>query len=226
MKKKWKYVGAVLLIAALVAVGLVYALPQSGETGKQHGRNCLDQLTEEQREALDQLIQELRETGATREEIREAVQQYMEELGIDIEDCRGTMEGFGRRGPMGGFNQLTEEQREALNQKIEELREAGATPEEIREAVQQYTEELGIDIEPFGIGEGFGHRGLYGCYDQLTEEQREALDQLIQELRDAGATREEIREAVQQFLEEQGIDTESCGGMGGPGHGTRSKGDS
>jgi small-conductance mechanosensitive channel len=32
---------------------------------------------------------------------------------------------------------------------------------------------------------------------------------LIQELRDSGATREEIREAVMQFLEEQGIEIQT-----------------
>ena len=64
-------------------------------------------------------------------------------------------------------------------------------------------------------GEGRGPMG--GCIgDQLTEEQKEALSQLIQDLKDAGATPEEIQKAIQQFLEEQGVDTENCQGTMGP----------
>ena len=70
----------------------------------------------------------------------------------------------------------------------------------------QFLEEQGIDTE--GLDMPFHGRGMKGppFADQLTEEQQEALHQLIQELRDSGATREEIREAVVQFLEEQGIE--------------------
>ncbi len=65
----------------------------------------------------------------------------------------------------------------------------------------------------------------HGCFDQLTEEQREALMQKIQELKDAGATHEEIQEATQQFMEELGIDMDACE-MKGPGHGSESEGGS
>ena len=220
MTQMKKYVGILLLVIALLAVGIVSALSQKQGTGeRQRGfpGGCLDQLTEEQREALNQIIEELRDAGATHEEIREAIQQFLEEQGIDTEECL-EMKGPGEPGErrfMGCFDQLTEEQREALNQIIEELRDAGATPEEIREAVQQFLEEQGIDTGNWQGMKGHGQRGFpRGCLDQLTEEQREALNQIIEELRDSGATPEEIREAVQQFLEEQGIDTEECFGAG------------
>ncbi len=230
MMKNKKWIGASLLVIALIAAGIVSAFTLADETTQRPRKDsagCLDQLTEEQREALDQMIQELKDAGATHEEIQEAVQQYLEEQGINMEDCRGTMEGFGHRGPMGGCSdQLTEEQREALDQMIQEMKDAGATHEEIQEAVQQYLEEQGISIDADSFGmEGFGHKGpMGGCLDQLTEEQREALDQMIQEMKDAGATPEEIQEAVQQYLEELGIDTEQCGGMRGPGQRTQSEG--
>ena len=156
-----------MLIVALVATGVVLAFPQENETGGQHKYGghggCFDQLTEEQREALTQMIQELRDAGAAREEIKEAIEQFMEELGINIEDCRGPMDGFGRKdkGPTGGcFDQLTEEQREALTQMIQDLRDAGAAREEIREAIEQFMEELGINMEDCrGMK---GHRGQSG----------------------------------------------------------------
>lgn len=62
-----------------------------------------------------------------------------------------------------------------------------------------------------GFGPDHGPRGCAGgCWDQLTDEQKEALEQLVQEMNDSGASPEEIRDAVNQYLEEQGIDTENC----------------
>jgi hypothetical protein len=90
--------------------------------------------------------------------------------------------------------------------------------------MQQFMEELGINIEDCGM-KGFGQNGRGGCFDQLTEEQREAVKQKIQELKDAGATPGEIKEAMQQFMEELGINMEDCG-MKGHGHGTESEGGS
>jgi len=102
MKKNRKWIGASLLIVALVATGVVLAFPQENETGGRHKYGghggCFDQLTEEQREALTQMIQDLRDAGAAREEIREAIEQFMEELGINMEDCRGMK---GHRGQSG-----------------------------------------------------------------------------------------------------------------------------
>jgi coenzyme F420-reducing hydrogenase alpha subunit len=112
--------------------------------------------------------------------------------------------------PGGCLGQLTEEQREELNQRIQET-------------IQEYLEEQGIDIEECEMtGPGPGHPG--GCLDQLTEEQREELNQLMQELKEEGATPEEIRDAVQEFLEEHGIDTENCDFRGMGGHKGRGQG--
>ena len=222
MNRKW--IG-VSLVVALLAAGIVSAFILADETNKEwknHG--CFDQLTEEQREAAKQKMQELQDAGATHEEIREAMQQFMEELGIDTKECgmKG-QKGFGQKGFGGCHDQLTEEQREAAKQKIQELQDAGATDEEIREAMQQFMEELGINTEECGMR--VGQKGMGGCFDQLTEEQREAALQKIQELKDAGATPEEIKEAMHQFMEELGINMDDCG-MKGHGHGTESEGGS
>jgi len=44
------------------------------------------------------MIQDLRDAGAAREEIKEAIEQFMEELGINMEDCRGMKEDRGQSG--------------------------------------------------------------------------------------------------------------------------------
>ncbi len=114
-------------------------------------------------------------------------------------------------------DKLTEEQKEALSQLVQELTDAGATPEEIQKAIQQFLEEQGIDAEDCEKSRNRHREYVNDCIaDQLTEEQKEALSQLIQDLRDAGATPEEIQKAIQQFLEEQGIDTEKCQQKVGP----------
>ena len=81
-----------ILIGVGLVVSMVSAFPQAnGDIQGNSGSGCppgppfADQLTEEQQEALHQLIQELRDSGATREEIREAVVQFLEEQGIEIQ---------------------------------------------------------------------------------------------------------------------------------------------
>ena len=65
------------------------------------------------------------------------------------------------------MSQLTEEQREIFSQRmqeIKELREAGASQEEMREAKLQLMEELGIDIDetPCGMMNGIGKEFMKG----------------------------------------------------------------
>jgi predicted transcriptional regulator YheO len=86
MKKNIGYIVVCLMIGLGLVVSIVSAFPQASN-GENGNSRCpfADQLTEEQQEALQQLIQELRDSGATREEIREAVMQFLEEQGIEIQ---------------------------------------------------------------------------------------------------------------------------------------------
>ncbi|MGC1119789.1 MAG: hypothetical protein WBA22_01745 [Candidatus Methanofastidiosia archaeon] len=68
--------------------------------------------------------------------------------------------------------------------------------------------------QSYGCRLGEGHCAV-GIGDRLTEKQRDELSRIVQELMDAGATRQEIQEAIQQALEEQGIDRENCQGTPG-----------
>lgn len=97
MEKNRNLIAASLLIVALIVMGAVSVFSQTDERGKGHRvyAGCSDQLTEEQRELLSQKMQELRDSGATREEMREAMQQLLDEWGIDTENC-GMMRTKGR----------------------------------------------------------------------------------------------------------------------------------
>ena len=112
----------------------------------------------------------------------------------------------GQHGFRGFLSNLTDEQRQAVHEKIKEMRSQDATRAEIRAAVAEMLEGYGIEMPegwpgPFGFGHGQG--GF--CHD-LTEEQREAVRDRVKEMRSQGATREEIRAAVAEMLEEYDIE--------------------
>ena len=96
------------------------------------------------------------------------------------------------------LGELTDAQKEELKQTIEDMKEAGATHEEIKEAVDAKLDAWGIEVPE-------NPRGGY-LRDQLTDEQKEELSEKMQELRESGASREEIIEAKLKLLEEFGID--------------------
>ena len=95
--------------------------------------------------------------------------------------------------------ELTAEQRDAIKSKVTELKAAEAKPEEIRQAVGQMLQGFGIDPT---------QRKSQGRkpFDQLTEEQKSQIDGKVKELRQAGATRQEIREQVNGMLEGFGLE--------------------
>lgn len=105
--------------------------------------------------------------------------------------------GRGFRGPGAG---LTDDQRTAIREKVQELRDNGATREEIRTEVGTMLEDWGIEV-PERTGERSGRSD--GPFADLSEEQRAAIRETIKTMREDGATREEIRTAV---LQEHGIE--------------------
>ena len=121
---------------------------------------------------------------------------------------------FGGHEGKGFMSNLTQEQREAVHEKVKEMKDQGATREEILAVVIEMLEGYGIEVPedwpgPFGPGHGRG-----GFWKDLTKEQREAVHEKIKELRDQGATREEIRAAVAQMLEGYGIELPEKWGEG------------
>ena len=162
------------------------------------------QLTDEQREQLHTTVQGLREQDATPEEIHDAVAALFQEWGIDMP------ENFPGRMGQNGFNcpRLTDEQREQLHATVQDLRDKDATREEIRAAVDALFDEWGIERPQHDPG----HKGP-AWMQNLTQEQRQSIRDLIHQMREDGASRQEIHDAVQKQLQEWGVDGDD-GGQG------------
>jgi len=198
-----------LFFALLVASPWNEALSQRG--GGHHGKGFLSNLTDEQREAVQEKMEEMREQGATPEEVHTAVVEMLKGYGIEVpEDWKGLhgRGGFGP-GPGGFWKDLTDEQRQAVHEKIKELRGQSATAEEIHTAVAEMLKGYGIEVPedwkgPHGRG-GFDP-GPGGFWKDLTEKQRQAVHEKIKEMKDQGATREEIHAAVTEIIESYGIE--------------------
>ena len=213
------------------------------------------QLTDEQRQKVVTTMREMREAGKTPEEIRAAVDELYKQWGIERGEGAPRWQG-GERGerPGGmfpGMAQLTEEQRRQVMAKMQEMREAGKTPEEIRTAIGEMLKGWGIEL---GAGRGEGARGgrgpqggegaprwqggergerpggMFPGMAQLTEEQRRQVMAKMQEMGEAGKSREEIRAAIGEMLKGWGIELgagrgEGAGGGRGPqgGEGQRNR---
>jgi DNA-binding transcriptional regulator YhcF (GntR family) len=110
------------------------------------------------------------------------------------------------------FGNLSDEQRQAVHEKISEMKDSGASREEIHAAVRGMLEGWGVAIPDRPEGRRSrdareGERPRHARFNgQLTEEQREAVHAKVMEMNKAGASREEIREAVHGMLNQWGID--------------------
>jgi len=99
---------------------------------------------------------------------------------------------------------LTDVQKEEIQQLVQSMKDAGASQEDIMSAVNAKLAEWGIEVPE--------HQGPRNppWMQNLTDDQKEQIQQLIDEMRENGANREEIREAIVQQLEEWGIEIPEC----------------
>jgi DNA-binding transcriptional MerR regulator len=126
----------------------------------------------------------------------------------------GTLQAFGPHGHGGRFlcgvrDQLTEEQLDEVNALIDGMREEGASPCEIHEAVRETVEGYGIEMPEPPEHAPF----LVHVLERLDEEQRAEVRDTIDRMRDEGAAPCEIHEAVRELLDEYGVELPM-----GPGH--------
>jgi hypothetical protein len=104
----------------------------------------------------------------------------------------------------GCWTNLTDQQREAVREKRQQMREQGATREEIHTAVGEMLQGYGIQLpENWYEGRGGAHRHFLSS---LTDEQREAVRDRIEQMRDQNATREEIHAVGAEMLKDYGIE--------------------
>ena len=189
--------------------------------GGHHGPGFWKGLTDEQKKAISEKIKEMRSQGATHEEIHDAVAEMLKGYGIEVpEDWEGP-HGLGCLGPGGFWKDLTKEQRETIQEKIEEMRNQGDSREETHAAVAELLKGYGIEVPEDSVGPhgpGCLGPGPGGFWKDLTKEQRKAVQEKIKEMRSQGANREEIHTAVAEMLKGYGIEVpEESVGPHGPG---------
>ncbi len=174
--------------------------------------NYMDQLTAEQRETIKNTVRDLHDSGESPEIIHEKVKEMLKEYGLDVPDDATLFPPMREHRPgrfMGRhFKDLNEEQRSALKEKVDQLHEQGASRKEIHAEVQKMFKEFGVDVpsdslQRMGRGEGFPH-GFPGI--DLNEEQRMAIREKVESMRENKAGREEIHAAVTEMLKGYGIE--------------------
>ncbi len=200
-----KFITRACIMAVVLFIGVTASMNDpvwaQGRFGGHDGKGFFSSLTDQQRAAVQEKREEMRSQGATREEIHAAVAEMLKGYGIELPENRGEGRGDGHKG---FFKGLTDQQREAVHEKIQQMRDEGAGPEEIHAATAEMLKGYGIELPencpgPMGPGKlGFGAN--------LTDEQREAIRLKTEEMRDQGATREEIGAAVAEMLKGYGVD--------------------
>ena len=93
---------------------------------------------------------------------------------------------------------LTEEQHTAIQAKVQEMKDAGASIEDIHTAQAELLAGYGIAVEegtPWRMGRGSLWTGV-----QLTDEQQTAIQAEVDGLKDEGATRDAIKAATEELL--------------------------
>ena len=133
-----------------------------------------------QKEEAHGLAKKMKNQGASREEIRNALKE------AGIEKPRGK-----RQGPM---SQLDQEQRREFRQKLKSLRESGASPEAISQAMTEGYTTAGIEL-PKNFYQRINKRE-----QNWTERKnrKEEAHSLTKEMKAQGATRKEIRNALKE----------------------------
>jgi len=141
MKKTSKKIfGGILVVMLIATIGAVVA----------SAHPFFSDLTDEQRQGMRDLVQDLKEEGATREEIREAMRVQLEEYGYELPT----------QDEMLDKRIENTEQRLQVLYRIKELRQdPDLTQEQIREIIQ---EEFDLELPEDGQGMMYRHRGRFG----------------------------------------------------------------
>ena len=105
-----------------------------------------NRLTDAERNEIHTMVEEMRGEGATREQIRSAVAAKFEEYGKVMTRGPAMAPPRGQMPGTFGGDLLTEEQRSEIQTLMETLREEGATPSEIRDAVNAKFTEWGVEM--------------------------------------------------------------------------------
>jgi Spy/CpxP family protein refolding chaperone len=188
---------AVVVTVVTVAVGIATAATYAGMGDRHRGDSRVGlNLTEEQKTAIRDKVIEMRKAGASEEDLRATRRQMLEALGYNVPE--GSSRDHGRAGH---FGRLSEEQQAAVRDVVKQMEQKGASREEIHASVRTMLEGLGMKV-PEDSGK---HHGGAGFFSQLSEEQRAAVRDMVEQMKQQGASREETRASVHQMLKSFGV---------------------
>ncbi len=215
MKKTLIYFPTILLVIFSIILINVASVEAINIFPKGPHFKLMEKLSKEQQEEVKNKVKELWESGASREEIRDAVKEMFEKYDVDFPD---DMKGFqGMRGARHGrgfmrfSDQLSEDQRNTIKEKVESLCEQGASREKMHAEVKNLLEEYGVEV-PEDFNDFPGRRGpkpgrgLREFSDQLSDEQRTAIREKAKTMHEHGDSREEIHTEIGKMLKEYGIE--------------------
>jgi hypothetical protein len=163
----------------------------------------MSQLTDTQKQEIQQLMDSLRQSGATPQEIRDAVDVKLQGWGIELPKDKG------KQPQAPWMSQLTDDQKAQIKQLLDSLNETGATPQETRDAVNAKLQEWGIQLPELSAGQPTNSTLQPRdppWMSQLTDDQKAQIQQLMDSLRQSGATPQEMRDAIDAKLQEWGIE--------------------
>jgi len=193
-----------LLMVVFVNLDIAYA---DGPKQERYGPRFMEQLNDAQKAEMDSLITGMKANGATREEIHAAVKDKLDGFAVKLPPREGWNGGRGFHAPW-FRDQLNEEQQKVVREKVESMREDGASRKEIHDAVTKMLKDYGVEPPEGGFRgprqeRGFGMRfpGM-----DLNDEQREAIRDKAEAMREDGASREEIHETVTKMLKDYGVE--------------------
>ena len=98
------------------------------------------------------------------------------------------------------FGNFTDEQKEEITTTMNQLRENGATREEIRDAITAKLTEWGIEVPKDNLHQ------MPRWLQNLTAEQKIELKNLMDELKEKGASHEEFKAEIDAKLQQWGIE--------------------
>ena len=107
------------------------------------------------------------------------------------------------------MSQLTDDQKTEIQQLTQSMKDAGASPQKIGDAVNAKLQEWGIQPPECSGGQPTDStRPLRDppWMSRLTDDQKTQIQQLIQTMKDSGATPQNIRDAINSKLQEWGIE--------------------
>ncbi len=190
MKKK--YFLYILLIIFCIFLSKP-AMSEDNIPGTLNQGQMNSRLKEEQKQQVKAKVEEMKSAGASQEEIKSAVKELFKSWGIKPENRNNQSSGRDFRG------NLTDEQKQIIKAKIEEMKRAGASQEEIKSAVKELIKNQGITLQ----NSNQSQRRTW--MDNLTDEQKKELKFTLEAMKNDGASWEEIRTVVKSMLKDWGI---------------------